>query len=76
VQELRTVLTHTQLGTLTVDGWGFDATATLRPSSSLAVVYRPLVEAADRRRDTARRVEFEAAVRMQIAENNEKNRRR
>lgn len=66
VERLKEVLSVGQLGTVHVAGEGFDATITLEPSETLASVYRSLVEASDRHREQAQKVDHEVAVRTKL----------
>ena len=51
------------LGTLHVSGEGPDAIVTLTPSSTLAAVYQPLVDASDKQQEFVEEARFDAAVR-------------
>ncbi len=70
IEDLQAVLQTGELGTLSVEGEGPEATVTLEPSPTLASVYQPLADAADRRRAEARKVKFEAEVRRQLVAGN------
>jgi hypothetical protein len=74
-QRLQLVLCVGDLGTLHVEGEGQDARAILSPSETLVSIYRPLAQAADRRRTQARQIEFETAVQQQLLYNR-KNRKK
>ena len=63
IERLERVLKAGDLGTLSIEGEGALAFVTLEPSETLRAVYQPLVVAADRKRERARKTEFEADVR-------------
>lgn len=60
---LRRAIHDGNLGTLHVSGEGPEALVTLTPSSALAAVYQPLIDAADKQQEFNEETRFDAAVR-------------